>query len=603
MIRAWMNAFGNLSIKYKLFFSYLALILLPLVTFLLVNSFVTERENEKEMVYSAQQTLKQTDSYMEFKTNSVLNVLNMMAMNDEIMALIQFDSERYTDNIGQWIMDEQRLEALFLLAKNNPDVSNVRIYMRQGMVSLSQSEEIRDLGRYADTRWFRQLLDGRNTVEWFGADYFPEENENVIHVVRNIPSDRNLYESIGVIDFEIPQDRIKKILDQSVYTQGTVLAIVNSRNEIVSTSSNAGEHPPNNYMDILSDFSTDNLRQGVLRKQRRDDGDWLVGAQSIEYSDWTLLLITPYADILNLSHKSRKPMIVVFLIIALVTLPLSFLTASSAVKRIKALIVQMRKVRRGDFNDAYIPSGKDEIGELIKNYNYMLGTLAATIEEKYDLGKALKSFELKALQAQINPHFLYNTLDLINWMSVAHKAPAIGAVVEALAKFYKLSLSNGEDTVTVRNELEHVKAYVQIQNLRCDGAIRLNIEVQESILDYPIIKIVLQPIIENAILHGILEKETESGTITIRSETHDRNITLYVQDDGVGMSEEKAARILNDPDSAEERPGYGLKNIDQRLKMHYGEAYGLAFSSQPGQGTLVVVRIAAVQLAAVADTE
>jgi two-component system sensor histidine kinase YesM len=216
------------------------------------------------------------------------------------------------------------------------------------------------------------------------------------------------------------------------------------------------------------------------------------------------------------------------------------------------------------------------------------------VEDKYRLGQAVKQLELKALQAQINPHFLYNTLDLINWMSAKYKAEEIRALVSALSKFYKLSLSGGEDTVRVRGELEHVQAYVQIQNMRYADCIRLILNVPEPLLDYPILKLVIQPLVENAIFHGIRHKADENGIIEINGEIQNEVLCLHVRDDGVGMPEERVNGILSAHPHTENHHGYGVRNIDERLRLRYGAGFGLSFRSAPGEGTTVTVRIPAV---------
>jgi len=592
MIDRLFGSLGHLSIKYKLFLSYLALILIPLVVFLLVNTFVTVKENENEAIYSAQQVLKQTNSFLEFKTKSAVTTLNMIVLNEVILDLIQQNPNQYVDNIGLWIIDANKFVEQFFLVKNNPDIRNVRIYMKQGLALFEENNELKNWHHYTDTPWFRKLQTSRNTIEWFDKRYFPEADEiGFLHVFRNIPSTFDLNESLGIAGFDIPEQQIHLILDQSVFTPATTAVLINSRQEIISTSANSRNSLDAGIaVDLLSAFAKNNLSNGVLKPVDYAGKKLLVGAQEVEDSDWTLLLITPYSDILNLSNKSRKPMIAAFLIIAMFALPLSFIAASSAVSRIKALIIQMRKAGRGDYQVTTIPSSQDEIGELIRNYQHMLSTIAASIDEQYRLGKEIKTLEMRALQAQINPHFLYNTLDLINWMSVKHKAPEIGKVAIALSRFYKLSLSKGEDTVTIRSELEHVKAYVQIQNMRFEDGIRFEIDVPEPLLDDRILKIALQPIVENAIIHGILEKKEESGTIAIRGERTAGVICLYIQDDGVGMNEETMARLLNGATSEVNQSGYGLKNIDKRLRIHYGDKYGLSFQSAPRNGTTVIVR-------------
>lgn len=585
-----------MSIRNKLFVSYLALIIIPLFMFLFINTFVTERENENDVIFSARKVLNQTRNILEFKTESARNSLNVIALNDTVQELLEKNPEEYSENIGGlWLLDSEKLNKVFFITKSNPDIYKIHLYMKKGLASISQNEDFINLNMVQDSKWYKKLASGISIIEWFGKDYFPQDNtESCIHVVRFIPSTQNINDRIGAIDVDIPERIFRLILDQSVFTKSTSMALINSDNEIICTSSNSTSKSPETYRNILSTLTLNDSDNGTWNTLNFDNDKILVGAQSIKNSDWKLLLITPYKDIRNLSNKSRKQMILVFLIVTFLTLPLTYLTAASAVKRIKLLIVQMRKVVNGNFNIDIIPSNSDEIGELTRNFNYMLTKMAMLIDEKYALGKEIKNLELNALQTQINPHFLYNTLDLISWMSKKYKAHKIENVVSALSKFYKLSLNYGEDTITIKDELEHAMAYVHIQNMRFKERIILEIDVPENLYKYKILKIILQPLVENAILHGILEKDEESGKIKIYGEINNSIITLYVQDDGIGMSEEKISQILTGDISTNAHNGYGVKNIDQRLKLNYGADYGLAFESIPGKGTTVKIRIPAV---------
>jgi len=274
---------------------------------------------------------------------------------------------------------------------------------------------------------------------------------------------------------------------------------------------------------------------------------------------------------------------------------LALTVSNSVTKRLQKLMNQMEKVEKGDFDNAKIlPENNDEIGKLALSFNYMVDKIAVLMEERYRLGKEIKNLELKALQAQINPHFLYNTLDLINWMSVRANVPEISRIIESLSRFYRLSLSKGEDLVTIKNELEHVKAYVEIQNMRFGDNIKLQINVPEEIHNYVMPKLILQPIVENSIIHGILEKEQEKGTIKIYGKLQEKEINLFIEDNGVGMSEEKIIQILT-TSSSNEPHGYGVKNINERLKLYYGADYGLTYKSRPGMGTIAIIRIPAIK--------
>ena len=254
----------------------------------------------------------------------------------------------------------------------------------------------------------------------------------------------------------------------------------------------------------------------------------------------------------------------------------------------------MRDVH-ADNLDNFIKSDEDnkddELGELINNYNYMISKMSKLVSDQYKYGKAVKNAELKALQSQINPHFLYNTLDMINWMSYKNMNSEISTAVKSLAKFYKLSLNKGNDLTYIGDELDHVSLYVKIQNMRYRNRISLEINISEEINNYLIPKITLQPIVENSISHGILAKGNVNGKITISGDILNDEIYLNVYDDGIGIEKEKLPLLLSSEEIETNGSGYGLKNINQRLTLLYGESYGLSFNSTYGYGTTVTIKL------------
>ena len=205
------------------------------------------------------------------------------------------------------------------------------------------------------------------------------------------------------------------------------------------------------------------------------------------------------------------------------------------------------------------------------------------------MGKEVKNAELKALQSQINPHFLYNTLDMIKWMCYAGRTADIERAVASMAKFYKITLSRGRNIVTVRDELEHSREYVNIQNMRFGDRITLKVAVPEELMDVPIPKITLQPLIENAILHGILETEDETGTVTISGTVEKDSMIITVTDDGVGMEEDQISRLFSASEAGGNGSSYGIRNIRQRIRLLYGNDSDILFTSRPGEGTEVKI--------------
>jgi two-component system sensor histidine kinase YesM len=318
---------------------------------------------------------------------------------------------------------------------------------------------------------------------------------------------------------------------------------------------------------------------------------YLVGTQAIANTDWTLMLLLPRRDIVRMSARPVQQMLLAFLAVIPLMLLFAFFASRSATRRIETLIAEMDRVVDGDFSASLDPRNRDEIGRMTVSFNLMVRELGELVEEKYRLGQEVKHLELKALQAQINPHFLYNTLDLINWMSLRYEAHEIRALVNALSRFYKLSLGGGEETVRVRDEIEHVKSYVQIQNMRYEDAVELVVDVPEELAERSLLKLVVQPLVENAISHGIMHKKEERGTIRISARMDGGALLLCVADDGVGMSPQMIRRVLSGAHRTDGHHGYGVRNIHERLRLKYGEEYGLSFRSAEGKGTTVSIRL------------
>jgi two-component system sensor histidine kinase YesM len=243
----------------------------------------------------------------------------------------------------------------------------------------------------------------------------------------------------------------------------------------------------------------------------------------------------------------------------------------------------------------------DEITELGLSFNIMIGKIRQLLDAKIKEQEALKKAELKALQAQINPHFLYNTLDTIVWMAEANKTSQVIEIVRALSSFFRIALSKGQDWITIEQEIEHVRSYLTIQKMRYRDILDYHIEVDEDILNGTILKLTLQPLVENALYHGIKNKR-HGGTIRVRGRRAGENLVcLDVQDNGVGFTPYKLGRLqeaiqaetddVSLTDISVRDSGFGLENVNKRIKLYYGKQYGLTVQSRYQEGTEVTVSI------------
>jgi two-component system sensor histidine kinase YesM len=252
-------------------------------------------------------------------------------------------------------------------------------------------------------------------------------------------------------------------------------------------------------------------------------------------------------------------------------------------------------ITRNDLQTLMTRDNVDEITELGMSFNIMVGKIRELLDSKMQEQENLKKAELRALQAQINPHFLYNTLDTIIWMAESKKTDDVIQMVRALSNFFRLSLSKGRDWITIGEEIERTRSYLTIQKMRYRDIMDYRIEAEDAVLSHPILKLVLQPLVENALYHG-LKNRRQRGTIVVRVRQQGENeVRLDVEDDGVGIPPDKLEHIretLHD-DTAEvsSEDGFGLANVNQRIRLYYGRQYGLAVESEYQRGTGVSVVI------------
>lgn len=399
-------------------------------------------------------------------------------------------------------------------------------------------------------------------------------------------SDRQL--CVEQVSVEV--ESFSSVLAYAQATEGSTVYLVNEYGELIAATDSAA------YRKME--------RDGALPADG-DDAEWTRTAlggrayyvlrRHIPNARWTLTAMIPVEDV---SAQSRYVTIVLIALAVLILAAIVFVAimlASSYTRRLKNLNALIQRVRSGELKaERGSDRDEDEISELFNSFSDMTAELKNLMRAQYRSGKAVKSAELRALQAQINPHFLYNTLDLINWEAFEHDAPEISEIAQNLAKFYRISLNKGRQILTVREELEHVRAYVSIENRHFDDAICLHIDVPEDLQALACINIILQPFVENAIVHGFAENPAR-GVCNIRIEAWREagDVVFMVSDDGPGMTEAQTKAIFR-RNTARQVSGYGVKNIHSRIQLSFGEAYGVTYRNTKESGTAVYIRLPAL---------
>ena len=413
----------------------------------------------------------------------------------------------------------------------------------------------------------------------------------VITLSRGIRDKNGSGEKEGVFFIDLNYSAISELCDQStVGTKGYAF--------ILDADGNIVYHPQ--QQQLYNELQTEKIQ--MIMDTEEDtvltgtgNSDKLYSISRSTKTGWTVVDCTSVRELLKQSRQAESIYMITAVALVVVALLLSRFIAGSITRPIQKLRDSMKQVQEGDFSisDVVVDS-RNEIGSLTKSFDVMTHKIQDLMEQNVHEQEEKRKSELKALQSQINPHFLYNTLDSIIWMAEGKKNEEVVLMTASLARLLRQSISNEDEVVPISREVEYARGYLTIQKMRYKDKLEFQIEVDPSIMHIPLIKLVLQPIIENAIYHGLKYKESK-GLLIVRGFMRNGNAVLQVIDDGVGMDEETLKHIYDRHKVNYQSNGVGVYNVQKRLKLYYGNDYGIVYESEPGKGTTATITIPGTQ--------
>lgn len=332
------------------------------------------------------------------------------------------------------------------------------------------------------------------------------------------------------------------------------------------------------------------VRNGDFLLQTGGDNFFILFEQ-VEGTPFYMVCYLPALEIKQEAMNSVRGMFFILIPIFALVITVSYVVSVRVTRHLRQLVFQM--------NQMYPEEGqriderkRDEIELLQEAFLKMQQRVDSAVREAGLAEKRQRVAEQSLLQAQINPHFLYNTLDSIHWLAVKMNVPQISFIVRNMSDYFRMGLNAGKQITTLRKEIAHTSSYFNIQKFRFDDRIHFYVDVPEELLELPMIVLTLQPVVENAILHGILSEEGRKGKIVVSGEYMDEQALIYVEDDGVGMKEEVVEQLnhrIKKGDGGENSGGFGLYNVNARIRHYFGEEYGLDIISSPGEGTTCIL--------------
>ena len=396
-------------------------------------------------------------------------------------------------------------------------------------------------------------------------------------------------ETIGFINGSVNLARFSEITD-SIDIYGGLVWLMNREGSLytVSRENELSQELSAGDLEAVA-RRADSQEAGCLYQASRTGRQAALFYSSVPYADdWILCAMVDNARIH--ADTTRIIQILVFACLALLLAAVLFtsLLSASVLRPIGQLQKNMAQVAQGNLDSFYSGAGHDEISALGRSFNQMLVRLKRLIDQLLKEQRQKRKAELRALQSQINPHFLYNTLDTIQWKALEYQAMDIAEMIQMLSQLFRLSLNNGKEMVSVEEELTHVQNYLAIQKIRYGDAVSYTLDAAPAVAQYRIPKLILQPLVENAIYHGI-KPAGRPGQISIRLE--EAFLYLQVADNGAGMTAQAVTDIRRNLELSLETDHYGLYNVNERLRLCYGSAYRLRLESRPGEGTCVTLRL------------
>lgn len=582
--------------RMMLYFSVPLILVQILLCFLCYPQVV--RHYREKTDYSMEQSVSQAISFTESYLRNMTYLANMVEDNGVIQNTLSADGfGEEKPYMEQWL-EYYELNKEF----NSYEISNSvyrfclyvpdevmyagNQYYFDGVSRLKERSDYVDL-RYALNRGEDYVAISR---ERDGVDQ--QDTSQMVTLYHRIASKKEKEEELGICSISVSAKYFQDIMKNANITSEGLVYLMSENGRMI-TSSNSSILQKMQKKGILLNYGAELF----MEKRKEGQKEYYITRQNVDGASWQMILIIPeneYEDQYRFLWLSAALML--GSMIAVIVL-MSYLLSGYYVGRLKKLNVEMTGLESGNLNaNLPITTEEDEIEEIYHNFNGMVQEVQRLMQEHYQLGKEVKMAEVRALQAQINPHFLYNTLDLINWISMDYGAEEIGTLTWNLARFYRLSLNHGKSLISIGEEVEHVEVYVNIENYHFDNAISLEVDVPEELKSYACLNIILQPFVENAIVHGIAEKpDIESCEIRICARREEQDIVFSVQDDGPGV-DVKEMQKETQQDIRTAQHGYGVRNINFRLKLCFGEKYGVTYLESE-KGTHVEIKIPVMTMA------
>lgn len=601
----------RISIFKRLVIAFLSIIIIPNLVIGYASFNIYSKDIEKEIIKNSTMLLDKIDTTLDNQLKIYEDISLELCLNEDINKLLKENQQMYLSTLSN--SDTKRL-----YDENKKQIGR-KLYMTSSLANkIVGLEIISTIDQYTQINYEgeRRGISFKDRIKFFESYYYKkvvEEKSYPVWFDASMEKDLNYYTRNGIM-------LMRSILDPDTREALGVLVMYMKLEDILGLYV---DQNPNDYSNsyILSDkgmyyiFNVENLRGVIIDKEIKNmifqtqigskmidinGREYMIVFQQSKHTSWSLVNITSKHEMLSSVYKIRNVIIIVTLLCVLFTGLLSYIVTMSISIPLKKLQKSMEQVNENNIEPGFTDTLDDEISYLGAKFNTMILRIKNLIDSIYKVELLKKKEEIRrkeaeldALQMQINPHFLYNTLDCIRWeiaMNEKGDGP-VSQMVKAFADLLRLGTKKNTKLVTIEEEFEHIKAYIKVMEFKKNEHIKLISEISEDILHCYITKLTLQPLVENAILHG-LRKNQDEAIIYINFFVKSKDLYIEVRDNGIGMDQQAVDKLNNNlQNNKNEINSIGLYNVNERIKLFFGQEYGLHIISEPEKGTRILIHL------------
>ena len=570
------------SLQGKINISLLFIVAAAVVSFMIISITQSRSAVRNTAIEYTSQLIDMMNESIDSYITSMESIAQIVAENSDVRSYLWAETEE------EYLREEYggRMTELFRTLKDTGgDICNIGIIGENGRYLINNTDtEINPYAGYEKTQWYRRALQGEEVitsshVQNIVIDEFPW----VVTLSRKIPGRAGGTDAVLFVDLNFSS--ISRLCEKTnLGTKGYVF--------IMDDAGNLIYHPRQRliYSGLWEEEFTPDMMSGedVVFS---GDGQKLYTISKSEITGWTMVGVIYLDEMMSRTDRLRNLFYLMAIVLVGVALMMSVFLTDMVTKPLRKLRETMKVVENGNFDvEVEEPDTGDEISDLFRSFRSMILKIRELIDQNTAEQREKRKSELNALQAQINPHFLYNTLDSIIWMAEGGNMKDVVLMTSSLAKLLRKSISNKNEMVTLEEEIEYTRSYLTIQKMRYVDKLEYEIDVEPAVMRMEIVKLIIQPLVENAIYHGIKYKEGK-GLIRITGGFADDQVILKVSDNGVGMSEEELSHVFDERVTDTRKNGVGVLNVHRRIRLYYGGEYGLSFESKEGKGTCVSIHL------------